>query len=52
MKNEEFGLLLEENIKKLVQENFGWKKANIERKFTYREIKIGNNVKIITPQIN
>jgi len=52
IKSEEVGLILEENLRQLFTVKLGWKNAKLERQFNYREIKIGNIEKIVTPKIS
>ena len=46
--NEEKGKYFENNIREILQEKFGWKPAEFNRDFYYREIVIGQSTKIVS----
>ena len=48
IKNEEIGLLFEKNLRNILQTQLKWKIGEIPRKFNYREIQIGEIIKIFT----
>jgi hypothetical protein len=48
IKNEEKGLIFEKNLRNLLQTQLQWKIGEIPRKFNYREIEIGEKIKIFT----
>ena len=48
IKNEEIELIFEKNLRNLLQTQLQWKIGEIPRKFNYREIEIGEIIKIFT----